>query len=169
MRKTQIIIGILLIAVLLALGACVPTPVSPKPQLPSPVVENPPGNVIRDLAYIKGFGMGYTDDADPESEGVDIGFSWYDSRSRLIDFTGIPISVTVELFTRKINTKTGNWETAKCVYRGETQIGSSLSEIRIPFDDMQDGAKLDSTIGIGKATFHTPQQGDLFVEFDVWY
>jgi len=177
MRKTLIIAGTLLVAILLVLGACVPTPpppVRPKPlppptpaPLPSPAPEKSSTNIIKDLAYIKALGILYSDDADPESEGIDIHIAWYDTKSEDVHFRNIPMLVTIELFTAKYNVEVKQREIVRSVYKAEAQIDSSLSRVRIPFKDINVDPNADDCSGIGKVTVHTPQQGDF--SFDMEY
>jgi len=177
MRKPQIIIGILLGAVLLVLGACAPvlTP-APEESAPSaeettpalsPAPEKPPTNIIKDLAYIEGSGFGYSDDADPEDEGVQISFLWYDTKSEWIIFRNIPMSVEIELYPRGFDMKLGEYTLGRCIYKGQAQIDSSLSRIRIPFEDIKATPTTDFMFSVAKVTIHTPQQGDYSIEFVV--
>jgi len=153
------IVGIMLI------GQCLPPPpetATPTPELPSPPTqEKPEDKLIRDLTYVTIVGYGYTDDADPEYEGVQIGFLWYDSKSEQIYFRNIPMLVTIELFTTKFNPKTMKSEPDRSVYKGQAQIDSSLSHIRIPFEHIKVNPSIDHQFGMGKVTVHTPQQGEL--------
>ena len=176
MRKTLIVIvKTLLIAILLVLGACVPTappPVRPKPlppptpaPLPSPAPEKPPTNIIEDLAYIKAGGGHYTDDANPEPEGVMINISWWDTKSEMIIFRNIPISVDIELYQRGFDMKAGEYFLGRCIYKGQAQIDSALEDIRIPFEDINathiQGFHHDT---LAKLTIHTPEQDDYSIE-----
>jgi len=159
------IVGIVLI------GQCLPPApkhVTPIPEaLPPPVPEKPAGNIIRDLAYMKAVGYGYSDDADPEPEGVQIGFLWYDSKSAQIYFSNTPMLVTIELFTTKFNPKTMKSEPDRSVYKGQAQIDSLLSHIRIPFEHIKVNPSIDHQFGMGKVTVHTPQQGEFSDEMEL--
>jgi hypothetical protein len=167
-------LGVLLLVTSLLLVACVPPappPVHPEPLPPAP--EKAPTDIIKDLAYIEGSGGGYTDDADPQYEGVEIRFLWYDTKSELITFRNIPISVEMELYPRGFDFETNKYTLGKCIYKGEAQIDSSLSQIRILFEDIEATAITDPVQSIGKmlsvakVTIHTPQQGDYSIEFVV--
>ena len=175
MRRTQIILGTLLVAVLLVLGACVPTappPVRPKPlppptpaPLPSPPPKKPPTNVIEDLAYIKAGGGGYSDDADPKPEGVEIRISWWNTKSEVINFSNIPILVDIELYQRGFDMKAGEYLLGRCIYKGQAQIDSAPGAIRISFEDINanhiQGYHHDT---LAKLSIHTPEQGDYSIE-----
>lgn len=167
MRKAHAIIGTLLAAMLLVLGGCasVPSPPPTPPQLPSAGPEKPPTNIIKDLAYIEGGGSGYSDDADPEDEGLEIYLQWYDTKSEWITFRNIPISVDIELYPRGFDFETGEYTLGRRIYKGEAQIDSSLSHIRIPFEEINATPTGDYTTGsLAKVTIHTPQQGDYSIE-----
>jgi len=143
-----------------------PKPVTPTPApLPPPVQEKPPTGIIKDLAYVKGMVSVYSDDADPEPEGIQIVFLWYDTKSEWIIFRNITISVDIELYQRGFDFKTGQYLLGRCIYKGQAQIDSSLASIRIPFEDINatyiPGFRYGS---LAKLTIHTPKQGDYSVE-----
>jgi tetratricopeptide (TPR) repeat protein len=52
---------------------------------------------IEDLAYIKTLVLPYSDDADPDYEGISIHISYYDTKSEAITPSGVFIDFTVEL------------------------------------------------------------------------
>jgi len=160
MRKAYII-GVLFGAVLLVLGACVPTappPVRPKP-LPPPS-EKATHKIIEDLAYIKVLSSEYSDDADPEKEGAEIRLLWYDSKSELIHFRNVPMRVSIEILTYEYDRKTHKYEPIKSVYKSQAQIDSSSSHIRIPFEHIKADPRLDKIVGMLQIVIHTPEQGD---------
>jgi len=166
-------LGVLLLVTSLLLVACVPPAPPTSPSLPPPASEKAPTDIIKDLAYIEGSGGGYTDDADPQYEGVEIRFLWYDTKSELITFRNIPISVEMELYPRGFDFEANKYTLGKCIYKGTAQIDSSLSQIRIAFEDIEATAITDPAQSIGKmlsvakVTIHTPQQGDYSIEFVV--
>lgn len=158
-------LGVLGIIGVVLIGQCLPPPpetVTPTPQpTPAPLPEKEKDKIIKDLTYIKAYGwMTYSDDADPEDEGIEIHLSWFDSKSEFIYFRNVPVSVTIEIFTTKFNLETGKSEPDKRVYKGELQIDSSGAEIRIPFETIKADPKIDRQYGIGKVVIHTPQQGN---------
>ena len=57
--------------------------------------------VIPDLAYIRISVGSYTDDADPEADGITLNISFYDSRSEGIIFQGIPVTATINVYGYK--------------------------------------------------------------------
>ncbi len=173
MKNWYVITGILVVLLAIGLVSCVPVPVGfnetqyqPGEGGTPPATENKPeGKLIRDLAYIEGIVYGYSDDADPEDEGIQIGFLWYDTKSKWIIFRNIPISVDIELYPRGFDWETGKYTLERCIYKGEAQIDSSLSHIRIPFEDINATPTGDYTPGcLAKVTIHTPQQGDYSIE-----
>ena len=54
--------------------------------------------IIPDLAYIRVTTQPYTDDADAESDGIDVSLGFYDSKSRRIQFSGSSFDVTVNMY-----------------------------------------------------------------------
>jgi len=165
-------LGVLGLIVVLLIGQCLPPapkPVTPTPEPLPPPTEKPSGGIIKDLAYIKGWSSMYSDDADPEYEGIGIHITWLDAKSEPIYFRNIPMSVSVEIFTYR-----GNWEQKeimRCVYKGNVQIDSSSSRIRIPFEDINADPNTDDQFGMGRVVIHTPKQGDYSIEFvaRIWY
>ena len=157
---------VILVSALLLTGCAPPETVTPTPQPPSST-EKPSGGVIKDLAYIKAGSRMYSDDADPEWEGIAIYILWYDSQSELVFFRNVPVLVSIEIFTYEMNWKTGQKEIIRCVYRGETQLDSSGTDIRISFEDINANPDTDKNFGTGKVIVRTPQQGDFSHEFQV--
>lgn len=149
-------LAVVVLACVLLLTGCAP-----------PAMEKPSGGIIKDLAYIKAGSRMYSDDADPEWEGIAIYILWYDSKSELVSFRNIPVSVTIEIFTYDMNWETGQKEIIRCVYEGEVQIDGSGTDVRIPFEDINANPDTDKNFGIGKVIVHTPQQGDFSNEFQV--
>lgn len=145
--------------------------VPPQPEEPEEVQAIEEEQVIKDLAYIKAINMPYSDDADPEWEGISIRVSYYDSNSKLIYFTGVPVNVTVELY----------WYTNfPPIYRKQVIMDSNASFkklgdevlslpdlgelLRIPFDVIG-GKPSGMTRGpILILTVSTPNQGDFTIQ-----
>lgn len=160
-------LGVLSIIGIVLIGQCLPPapkPVTPTPQPLPPPREKPSGGIIKDLAYIKAGAFSYSDDAEPEPEGIDISFFWYDTKSERIYFRNIPVLVTLELFTTEYNWETHEEEIVRSVYKGKVEIDSWKSDIRIPFEDIKANPNIDRQFGVGKVTVHTPQQGDYYPE-----
>lgn len=122
--------------------------------------ETPDNGIITDLAYIKAIASGYSDDADPQYEGVEVSILWYDSESEWIRFRDIPVRVTIQLFTTDLNPDTWEWEVERYVYEGEAEIHNSTSDIRIPFEQIDANPHVDDKYGHGTIIVHTPEQGD---------
>ena len=124
--------------------------------------------IIKDLAYIKILCLSYTDDADPETDGISIDISFYDSKSEDISFYDIPIEVNIKIYATEFNLDTGEFEITKPpVYEGIVEIDHSmrLSEmfgnyIRVPFEDIEPLPDEESTMGILVVTVMTPSQGE---------
>jgi len=162
---------ILAVFMTLSFGACAPPetvmapPGETAPVPTSPTPEKPATGIIKDLAYVKGMVSGYSDDADPEDEGVRIIFLWYDTKSKMIFFSNIPISVAIELYPYGYAFKAYEDMLGRCIYKGKVQINSSASEIRIPFEEIDAIPTKEPGYGsLAKVTIHTPQQGDYSIE-----
>ncbi|MBM2824947.1 MAG: cell surface glycoprotein related protein [Dehalococcoidales bacterium] len=85
--------------------------------------------VFKDLAYIRAVGVPYSDDADPEWEGVSVSVSYYGLTGDEIIPSGVSNNVTVELY----------WSPGSpSIYHKEVIMDSSSGfkreVVRIPFD-----------------------------------
>ncbi len=143
--------------------------------------------VIKDLAYIKISAGGYTDDADPESDGISLRITFYDSKSEGIIFQGIPVTVTIKLYGYKyiyiagssfpdmekrelvyqeqttLDHSIGGLVTSKQLYEWEqehnTTLDLSSTEIKIPFENMMVDQSKYYQYGTIEVTIATPKQG----------
>jgi len=107
--------------------------------------------VIRDLAYITAYGMPYSDDADPEYEGVDISVHCYNSKSETIYFTGVPVKVTVELF----------WYSNQGIrFLRQVTVYDLWRVLKIPFDAIESRPSGCYRNPILVVVVTTPTQGD---------
>ncbi len=121
--------------------------------------------VIEDLAYIQASAFGYTDDADPEYDGVDITVRYYNSRSKSITPSGISVNITVDLYwdTKPNRTSiyhkqvTINYKVADPRLAG-LGIGHSSQVVRIPFEGIQE-RPVWSQGPLLIVTVSTPNQG----------
>jgi len=124
--------------------------------------------IIDDLAYIKILCLSYTDDADPETDGISVDISFYDSKSEDISFYDILIEVNIKIYATEFNLDTGEFEITKpSVYEGTVEIDHSmrLSEmfgnyIRVPFEDIEPLQDEESTMGVLVVKVITPLQGE---------
>jgi len=165
------ILAIVILAALLAVatigcGQLEETPPSQATPVGSPGAETPApsAKIIKNLAYIESMFYGYSDDADPEDEGIEISLLWYDTNSEWIYFRDVPISVDIEIYLRHYDFKIGEYILGERVYSGRAHIDSSASDIRIPFADINVAPSEDWDSGLGKLTIHTPRQGDYSIE-----
>lgn len=123
--------------------------------------------IIEDLAYIEVLCSSYTDDADPEEDGISIDISFYNSRSEPTSFYNIPVIVNIKLYATE-----STWDTLEekiiepPVYEGNVKIDHSmrLSEmfgkyIRIPFEDIGTLPDKERPWGMAMVTVITPVQG----------
>jgi len=118
--------------------------------------------VIKDLAYIKASTWSYSDDADPEYEGVRILVSYYNSKSETIIPKDVSVEVTLELY----------WYTNfPHIYKEKVTIDytGALTEltkevIRIPFEGIQERPSGCTRGPILILTVNTPNQGNFEVQ-----
>jgi len=134
------------------------------PTTPDPVTqpqEEP--QIIEDLAYISTAVTTYTNDADPEADGIDIWIYYFNSGSGFIYFQNIPIKVSVKLFGYR------NWqdslrdENRELVYQEEFTVyqgGYAGSGIEIPFEVIAIDQNKYYHMGNMEVTVTTPEQGD---------
>ena len=99
-----------------------------------------------DLASIRTNRMNYTDDADPEPEGMEISVQYIHKNSQRMSFTGVPVQLTVRLYAYPLKPGEkipGVDVKEQLVYEGkitrdrteETALGSMMI-IRIPYGDI---------------------------------
>ena len=131
---------------------------TPPPTLPDE------SQVIEDLAYIKIYLVAtYSDDADPQAEGISLRITFYDSKSESISFQDVPVKVTVRLYGYRDFFVFPKEENRELVYKEQVTIYSSDgffgTRIKIPFDDI--GAKPNKydEFGTMEVTVRTPNQG----------
>lgn len=119
---------------------------------------------LEDLAYIRTPVLNYTDDADPEPEGISLRITFYDSKSSPIYFKDIPLAVAIKLgpletllsFPRKVYTIP---EDTRAVI-----INSSGEGIRIPFEGMGFRSVPHGTFSLTvEVTVTTPNQDNFSV------
>jgi len=102
-------------------------------------------NAIPDIAYIQADAIGYSDDDDPQNEGVAIDIQFYDSESEPISFSNIPMSIYIELIAFEDSMDLFETDAVgEIVYEGNVSIDHSMrigemlgNYIRISFDDIQ--------------------------------
>ena len=131
-------------------------------------------SIINDLAYIKIMGTSYMDDKDPETDGISIDISFYNSKGENISFENIQIKVNIIIYASKFNIDTGKDEIIEPpVYEGIVEINHSmrLSEmfgkyIRIPFKDIGTLPDKENSFGTMKVIVITPLQGNFEAKQD---
>lgn len=167
---TQVLVSVvvaLLVSVLFVTG-CVSSPetVTAPPAKPAPPEEAPVKQTIEDLAYIKIMVGGYSDDADPEDDGIWIGIIYYDSKSQHIHFRGIPVKVIIEIYGYRDLSDTFDHDKMELVCTTEVTLDHSMrldemfdKHIRIPFENLPVDRSKYYELGTIKATVTTPQQG----------
>lgn len=125
--------------------------------------QKPKSSAVEDLAYIKVMPTGYTDDADPEYEGIEIAILYYNSKSKPIIFGNVPMKVYIELYGYKDLTDTFKHEKMQLLYKVSfiTTQSAPSSTIRIPFKDIPVEKSKYYKYGTIKVTVKTPQ-GETF-------
>ncbi len=120
---------------------------------------------LDDLAYIKAYLSNYSDDADPQAEGIELGIILYDSKSRIIIVEGVPLTVAIKLYeTGERPNTVGGW----LIYQDTVTINSTSESIRIPFKDLErirTNYSSDYQICM-KVTVTTPNQRNFSVTSD---
>ena len=165
--------------------AATPTPTpTPTPTLiptqtptptPTPTLAPLEGVLDKDPALVQCFAWPYSDDADPDYDGTEIAFSFYDSKGDLIWLTNITVAVDVELNVAVYNERTGRWEVGRLVYQGSTTVsigedtpgGSMDMRLRIPYDSIAVDPDVDHPTGQGKIVVHTLEQGEFSCDLPV--
>ena len=147
----------------------------PEPDMPPVITQPEEEQVIKDLAYIKIFASGYTDDADPEYDGISARIIFYDSKSERITFENIPLTVTIELYGYYDGWKGDDaffkGVGRKLIYEEQFTVDHSElllgAEIRIPFEAIEPGYS-EKTGGL-KGTVTTPSKVASRIIENTWY
>jgi hypothetical protein len=93
---------------------------------------------FEDLAYIKAVMSNYSDDADPEPEGISLGILFYDSESRYISAMNVPLAIDLTIYYLGIlpldypGTRQNH-----AAYENTFTINATAEKIRIPFEDVR--------------------------------
>ena len=172
---TRFLIFTLTVLLLTGLGCGPPEPViaPPAESPPSPPPPTTATGVIKDLAYIKTFVSAYSDDADPEYEGLTVDISYCDSTSDYISFRNIPIVVTIKLYGYRDFLDAFDHERMELVCQTQVRVDHSgygwEDYIRIPFENITVDRDKYYSLGTMKVTVTTPKQGDFeAIEDLVW-
>ena len=134
----------------------------------STLIVPPSGSMeINDLAYIKVFVVGYSDDADPEYEGISIDVTFYDAKSELISFSDVPLLLNIELYAYRDPLDLFNLSNGDLVYKGSVSADHSMrlvdlagGYIRIPFRDIHFDQNIYQPYGTVRVIVSTPVQGE---------
>jgi hypothetical protein len=150
------------------IGACAPPETVTAPPggtVPPPTLS--PEKVIKDLAYIKILVSGYSDDPDPQEDGITLDIMFYDSKSEPITFYDIPVTVTIELYGYREVLDTFDHEKMELIYQAQVTVDHSMrmSEmfgkyIRIPFENIMVDQNKYYEFGTIKVIVITPKQGN---------
>ena len=98
-------------------------------------------NQLERLSYISIMTLGYTDDADPEFEGISIDISFFDEKSEPINFTNTPINIQIDIYGYHDVMDTFEANKRELLYQGMLEIDHSMNigemfgnYIHIPYD-----------------------------------
>ena len=98
-------------------------------------------NQLERLSYISIMTSGYTDDADPEYEGISIDISYFDEKSESINFNNTPINIQIDIYGYHDVMDAFEANKRELVYQGMLEIDHSMSigeifgnYIHIPYD-----------------------------------
>lgn len=126
--------------------------------------------VIPDLAYVTCAYGTYSNDADPEADGIAIYLLFKDTKSELIAFKGVPVQVTIKLYAYPLEgeaTLPKDTATEQLVYEGHFVVDNSRgyhpdpeNEITIPLEDIAPGNWFSWPSGFfPQVAIQTAQQG----------
>ena len=125
---------------------------------------------VNDLAYIQVFVVGYTDDADPEYEGISIDVTFFDSKSEIISFSDVPLILNIELYAYRNPQNMFNLSNGDLVYEGSVSVDHSMrlvditgSYIRIPFQEIHVDQNIYQPFGTLRVIVSIPVQGEFEV------
>lgn len=140
------------------------------PQLPQIVTTTmplkTPGTLgaIKDLAYIKVTPSPYSDDADPEFEGINVWITYFDTKSEIINFENTPILINIELYGYHDLLGSLKHEEEELVYTTSRTVDhsphySDLTEgyLRISFQDIAVDQTRYTAFGRARVTIQTAQ------------
>ncbi|MDL1911305.1 hypothetical protein FBQ81_11570 [Chloroflexi bacterium CFX6] len=141
-----------------------PFAVSPSPQSPG---------IIYDLAFIKVLAVGYSDDADPEEDGLSIDVVFYDSASQPINFRSVPITIHIQIYAYQDPLDALENRNAELIYEGSVSLDHSMAigemfgrYIRIPYSEIGAAPNHHTPFGTLKVTVDTPAQGSFSASQD---
>ncbi len=155
--------AIIVIASVVMFAGCVERePITPTSSpVPSPTAKKE----IPGLAYTTVYAWGYTDDADPEYDGLKVIVYFFNQKSEIISFRNTECTMAIKIYT----TKYENFERVKdqLVYEGMATFNNNMEQIRIPFEaipvepEYGEYSSLPlNQYGTMEVTVHTPAQGD---------
>jgi hypothetical protein len=131
------------------------------PQSPSNSLEGT--RSIQDLAYISVDSIGYTDDADPQDDGMAIDLSFYDGKSELLHFSDVPVQVTIRLYGYHDALEAIEEGEGELVYEASLQVDHSMrlgemfgQYIRIPYEQIHVDPQQYTQFGKLEVTILTP-------------
>ena len=131
--------------------------------------------VIEDLAYIEVRAGSYTDDADPESEGISLYITFYDSKSERIVFQDTSVTLSIKLYGYRNTSDYNSRQNRELVYKEELLVdipatdSTGLVPLLLPWDIVTKKIPFEK-IAVDQSRYikwgnievivTTPQQGD---------
>lgn len=113
-------------------------------------------------------------DADPEGDGLKVGFSFKDAEGNYVYFDNIPVDVTIRLYTEKLDQTTFKYYKDRLVYERTFTITSDKDVnwmmgkgIKISKEHILVNPATDREWGILEVVVHTQTQGDFSGSNDV--
>jgi hypothetical protein len=127
---------------------------------------------IPDLSYIEVTAAGYTNDADPEDEGIALDIQFYNSRGQPITFSGIPFKLWTVFYAFTSPLQVPDSSQGVVVYSGATVFDHSMrfgemfgNYVRIPFRILAIDPAVHQPFGGVRVIIETSLQGSFEAYF----
>jgi hypothetical protein len=131
-----------------------------------------PSDPIPDVAYIEVDAVGYSDDDDPQDEGVAIDIQFYNSESEPMSFSDVPMSTEIQLIAFRDLVDMLESQGGERVYSGSITLDHTMrlgeifgDYIRIPYDQVSMDPAAFERFGEVRVTVEIPQQGSFQASF----
>lgn len=131
-----------------------------------------PSDVIPDLAYVRCMWGTFTNDADPQPDGISIDVRFYDTKSEQIAFRDVPCKVRFKLYAYPVEQgdERPAWNAERqLIYEGEFtkdySYGMGFAIVEEPYEILYDDLPLGNWdprwifVDEDEVTVETPKQG----------
>jgi hypothetical protein len=122
---------------------------------------------VNDLSYVQTLAIGYTDDADPEYDGISVDITFFDSKSEIISFSDIPFNLKIEIYAYRDPLNMFDFHQGDLVYEGSISLDHSMrlgemagNYIRIPYNDLPIDMSRYQPFGTMRVVVSLPAQGE---------